>query len=62
VLLGAAPVFVSTAEALSSHLDIPPSSLPVLIAFKDGDVSKPVSTHTLKPEDGVEDVKSWFLK
>jgi len=62
VLLGASPVFVSTSDDLSSNLNIHSNSLPALIVFKDGDAKKLVSMKSLKPEDGVEDVKSWFLR
>jgi len=62
VLFGSPPVFVSTSEALASYLTIPQSSLPMLIAIKDGDVLKPAATMQLQPNHGVDEVKAWFLR
>lgn len=62
VLLGSPPVYMSSSGRLASELHIEAKSLPMLLAFKDGDVEHPAAQWQLKPSYNAEDIKFWLLR
>ena len=62
VLLGSPPVFMSSSGRLASQLHVGTTSLPILLAFKDGDAERPAAQWQLKPTHNTEDIKFWLLR
>jgi len=53
---------MSSSGKLASQLGIETTSLPVLLAFKDGDATRPAAQWQLKPSYNAEDIKFWLLR
>jgi len=62
VLLGSPPVYVSSSDKLASQLHVGTTSLPLLLALKDGDIEHPAGQWQLKASHNVDDIKLWLLR
>lgn len=59
-LLGSPPVFTSTDRSFLSHLSLPESSVPLLLALKDHDSHTPTSTLQLSANTPEKELNSWL--
>ena len=62
VLLGSPPVYMSSSDKLASQLHIGATSLPTLLVFKDGDVTRHAGQWQLKASHNADDIKLWLLR
>jgi hypothetical protein len=53
---------MSSSGGLASQLKIGTTSLPMLLAFKDGDAEPPAAQWQLKPSHNAEDIKFWLSR
>ena len=53
---------MSNSDKLAAKLHVGTTSLPTLLAFKDGDAEHPAGQWQLKASHNVDDIKLWLLR
>ncbi|KZV63248.1 thioredoxin-domain-containing protein [Peniophora sp. CONT] len=60
-LLGSPPVYTSSSSQFLQRFGVTPSNVPVLLAFKDHDLTSPTSVLHVSPKTTSSDLTSWLL-